>query len=1037
MAFFMLGLVGQPGQPVRLRAGRGRGAAGQDQRRAVRLGQGDGRLGRHPPGPAGDEDHVLRAQMDRLPGSARRTVRASSRVHRWVAAMPDLDRAGGEHLVHHRGGRPAGSAAANAGARSIALQATSGHSCRAVLTSPASPPAVGSASGREVGQPERPVEPGHGGERPPPRAGRPGRSFGPAALEPPNAEPVQAATSGPGCGRGERGPARPGRPAGPARVRGRPTPSARALNPAAAELGGHRVRSAGRRPPTTQISPRPASGTRAAGRAGPGPPPGGCSGRPGPAPTGATGWRSVSAGAARRGGRGGAGRGRRPGAGRAVCGGRRRTPGSRLGPSVGPGPGPPVVGAESASAAGPRSADRVTTGTWLGRRPGARRRGSRPRPGGCGGCRGARASPPGRPGSRSWRADRISTRLIESTPRSASRAIPGPASPPGTPSSPPPPPAAPRVDRPRPPAPGGASDRAGRSSSGPADGHGADRCAGPRARPRAGRGRPRRRRGSRPRPGGCGGCPRCSGFTTGASGSRSWRADRISTRLIESTPRSASRAIPGPALHRVPRLLRHHLQQHRRDAGRDAEAGAGGGTTGWTGTSARPAAGRTAAAGAGGAAATGGGAGPGRGRWRNRRRRSERSGRAGRRGRRHAAGSPRRRKQQRLLLVDQGEQGPLGRLLGVEELPVQLRPSAPASAGGRSRLCCVICRAGASAFGSRRGRGSGIGDLGGPGGRASRVAPHGWRVVVAGPAAAAARAGRGRDVVRPADRDGVGPAGRPAARAGTGSPASHAASRTGCPRGGQPGQGVPKSSTPGPLAPRRVQGERLGVRHSGRPPGWRPPAGSAPPRGRPPGTSAPRPRPSPGPVHERHRPRQLVAEQVPGGGRVGRVLGGRGVGEHRHRPGRERRRRPGRPGTGRRRRPPAGCGTPPRPAAGPPAALRAGERRRGPLDLRRRPGQHRLLRGVLVGHHHVEPVRARRPPRSSGRGANTASIAAGVAAGRGLGHQLAAEPGQGEQVGRREPAGRGQGHQFPVAVPGERGRRPARTGRAAPAAPRS
>src|SRR5206468_3377503 len=35
--------------------------------------------------------------------------------------------------------------------------------------------------------------------------------------------------------------------------------------------------------------------------------------------------------------------------------------------------------------------------------------------------------------------------------------------------------------------------------------------------------------------------PRCSGLTSGAWGSFSRRAERISTRLIESTPRSASR----------------------------------------------------------------------------------------------------------------------------------------------------------------------------------------------------------------------------------------------------------------------------------------------------------------------------------------------------------------------------------------------------------------------------------------------------------------------------------------------------------------
>ena len=42
--------------------------------------------------------------------------------------------------------------------------------------------------------------------------------------------------------------------------------------------------------------------------------------------------------------------------------------------------------------------------------------------------------------------------------------------------------------------------------------------------------------------------PRCSGLTTGASGRRSCSADRISTRLIESMPRSASSVIPSSSI---------------------------------------------------------------------------------------------------------------------------------------------------------------------------------------------------------------------------------------------------------------------------------------------------------------------------------------------------------------------------------------------------------------------------------------------------------------------------------------------------------
>ena len=42
--------------------------------------------------------------------------------------------------------------------------------------------------------------------------------------------------------------------------------------------------------------------------------------------------------------------------------------------------------------------------------------------------------------------------------------------------------------------------------------------------------------------------PRCSGLTAGASGSRSCRAERISTRLIESIPRSASRAMSSSSI---------------------------------------------------------------------------------------------------------------------------------------------------------------------------------------------------------------------------------------------------------------------------------------------------------------------------------------------------------------------------------------------------------------------------------------------------------------------------------------------------------
>ena len=42
--------------------------------------------------------------------------------------------------------------------------------------------------------------------------------------------------------------------------------------------------------------------------------------------------------------------------------------------------------------------------------------------------------------------------------------------------------------------------------------------------------------------------PRCSGLTSAAPGNRSCRADMISTRLIESTPRSASRAMVVPSI---------------------------------------------------------------------------------------------------------------------------------------------------------------------------------------------------------------------------------------------------------------------------------------------------------------------------------------------------------------------------------------------------------------------------------------------------------------------------------------------------------
>ena len=161
--------------------------------------------------------------------------------------------------------------------------------------------------------------------------------------------------------------------------------------------------------------------------------------------------------------------------------------------------------------------------------------------------------------------------------------------------------------------------------------------------------------------------PRCSGLMTGASGSRSWSAERISTRLIESMPRSASSCIPGSSISGgIARLLRHHLQQDR-PAARRRPAGAGGGGRGVGGSA------RRATGGAGGDGDGGRPVAEASGR-RLPARRAARRGRGGgaarRRGRRRR-GQPEGAEGQALLLFEEALEGALGLVLAFEELPVQ------------------------------------------------------------------------------------------------------------------------------------------------------------------------------------------------------------------------------------------------------------------------------------------------------------------------------------------------------------------------------
>ena len=208
-------------------------------------------------------------------------------------------------------------------------------------------------------------------------------------------------------------------------------------------------------------------------------------------------------------------------------------------------------------------------------------------------------------------------------------------------------------------------------------------------------------------------------------------------------------------LRRVARLLRHHRQQHVAATRSRGGAGAGGGRR-----RRRPGAGADRGGGGTGAAATGGG--------------RHAAGAAG--GAAAAAARPAPSdagEQQRLLLLDERVQRPLGRLLRLEELLVQLRPSAPASAGARRGSAASPAGPGRRVGGSASG--VGIGSAGGrrPG-RSSRAGR--W------PTAGRRRPRRPRgDVVRPAERDG-----QPGLRRGRGGrhrlPASQAASRTAWPR---------------------------------------------------------------------------------------------------------------------------------------------------------------------------------------------------------------------------------------------------------------
>ncbi len=137
MAFFISGFDRQSREVVRLGRRRGR-AAGQHQRRAVRLGQGDGHLRGHPAGAAGDQDHVARAEVDELrtlpPRGAGQFDRAAV-----LGRNADLRRAGRQHLLDQRRRGRAG--VGERGGEVERRQLTSGHSCRAVLARPARPPA--------------------------------------------------------------------------------------------------------------------------------------------------------------------------------------------------------------------------------------------------------------------------------------------------------------------------------------------------------------------------------------------------------------------------------------------------------------------------------------------------------------------------------------------------------------------------------------------------------------------------------------------------------------------------------------------------------------------------------------------------------------------------------------------------------------------------------------------------------------------------------------------------------------------------------
>ena len=148
-----LGLGWQRRQPVRLRLGR-RAAAQQDQRRPIRPRQGDGRLGGHAAGAAGDDDHVAGSERRCAVDARQRPHRRHRRVR--IARRDRPTSAGPASSISSTRASAASIRIGQSRPGRSPCSCTSGHSWPAVLARPARPPSSGSRHGSKSPRPKAP-----------------------------------------------------------------------------------------------------------------------------------------------------------------------------------------------------------------------------------------------------------------------------------------------------------------------------------------------------------------------------------------------------------------------------------------------------------------------------------------------------------------------------------------------------------------------------------------------------------------------------------------------------------------------------------------------------------------------------------------------------------------------------------------------------------------------------------------------------------------------------------------------------------------